>query len=277
MSKKILITADDFGLTRGITDSILEVVDNGPVRMVSILVNGEAVDYALSEYKKRMAQVALAIHINLTEGKAILPFSVIPHLVDTHGMFKHSIMGLWGAYLFGSCRTRAALRHEVRAEMDAQCAIIRTALGVDTFIVNSHQHVHMIPFVFGELITIQRVNAVRIVRENFFMHGVPSLVNIFTRWALAILSRRATQSARTRGIRTNDWFVGFLYSGHMNEYIARSGIACAGTGLIEVLFHPGSALHEELQEWKKSRADIDWHYASERQFEREALKKLHFD
>jgi len=274
MQHTISVTADDFGLTRGITDSILEVVDNGPVRTVSILANGEAVGYALSEYRKRAASVALAVHINLTEGKALLPFSAIPHLVDAHGMFKYSIAGLWLAYLFGSRQTREALRREVRAEMEAQCAIVRTALSMDSFAVNSHQHVHMIPFVFNELMTIQGVNAVRIVREKFFMCGTPPLINVIARWVLMMLSRRATQSARARSIQTNDWFIGFLYSGHMTEDIARSGVAHAGAGSVEVLFHPGIAQKGELREWRESRAGIAWHYAPARLREREALKNL---
>ena len=277
MKQNITIAADDFGLSRGITDTILEMVDGGNIQTVSILANGEAVEYALSEYKKRVAYVTLAVHLTLTEGKALLPFSTIPHLVDARGMFKHSIAGLWGAYLFASSRTRAALRREVRAEMESQCTVVRTALGTNTLTVNGHQHVHMIPFVFNELIAMPGVVSVRIVRENFFLCGIPSLVNVLARFVLAMLSQRATKNARALGIRTNDWFVGFLYSGHMNEDIARAGITHAGAGLVEVLFHPGSALPGELSEWQKSRAIISWHYSKARLREREALKKIHYE
>lgn len=275
MKNTLTFAADDFGLTRGITDTILEVIDEGPVRLVSILANGEAVPYALSEYKKRATYVILAVHLTLTEGKALLPFSAIPHLVDVRGLFKHSIAGLWGAYLFASSRTRAALRREVRAEMEAQCAVVRPALGTNMLTVNGHQHVHMIPFVFDELMSLRGVGAVRIVRENFFLCGIPSPVNVLARFVLALLSHRATESANALGVRTNDWFVGFLYSGHMNEDVAQSGITHAGEGSMEVLFHPGSALPDELSQWRKSRAQIAWHYARARRREREALKKIH--
>lgn len=274
MKNTITITADDFGLTRGITDTILEMVDGGPVQTVSILANGEAVAYALDEYRKRASSLMLAVHLNLTEGRALSTSHDIPHLVDVRGMFKHSIAGLWGAYLFGSHKTRAVLRREVRLEMEAQCAAIRTALGVNTLTVNGHQHVHMIPFVFEELMNIKGVGAVRIVRENFFLCGTPSLINVLARFVLAMLSPRATARARARGIRTNDWFVGFLYSGNMNEDIARSGIVHAGAGLVEVLFHPGSALPNELSQWRKGRAGIAWHYSPARVREREALKNF---
>src|SRR3989344_3954890 len=277
MKNTVTITADDFGLTRGITDTILEMVDGGHVQTVSILANGEAVAYALDEYRKRSSSLTLAVHLNLTEGRALSAPQDIPHLVDARGMFKHSIAGLWGAYLFASHHTRAALRREVRAEMEAQCAVVRTALGTNALTVNGHQHVHIIHFVFNELIAMPGVVSVRIVRENFFLCGIPSLVNVLARFVLAMLSQRATKNARALGIRTNDWFVGFLYSGHMNEDIARAGITHAGAGLVEVLFHPGSALPGELSEWQKSRAIISWHYSPARVRERAALKKIHYE
>ena len=277
MKNTVTITADDFGLTRGITDTILEMVDGGHVQTVSILANGEAVAYALDEYRKRAQSLTLAVHLNLTEGRALSAPQDIPHLVDARGMFKHSIAGLWGAYLFGSHHTHAALRREVRAEMEAQCAVVRTALGTNALTVNGHQHVHMIPFVFEGLMAIRGVDAVRIVRENFFLCGIPSPVYVLARFVLAMLSMRATTSARALGIRTNDWFVGFLYSGHMDEDIARAGITHAGAGSVEVLFHPGSALPGELSEWQKSRAIIPWHYSPARVRERAALKKIHYE
>lgn len=277
MAKDILIAADDFGLTRGITDTILETVDKGPVTLVSVIPNGESVAYAIEEFKKRSEHLALAVHLNLTEGKALSSPQEIPRLVDARGMFKHSVAGLWSTYALGTRAKRAALRAEVRAEMSAQCAVIRSALSTDAFAVNGHQHVHMIPFVFDELITLEEVSAVRIVREKFFLCGIPSPMNVLARFVLAALSPRAAERARARGIRTNDWFIGFLYAGRMNERIAKSGITNAGEGSIEVLFHPGSALHGELQEWQRSRADIQWHYALERSFEREALKKLYLN
>ncbi|MBI2025327.1 ChbG/HpnK family deacetylase [Candidatus Kaiserbacteria bacterium] len=274
MKTLVTIVADDFGLTRGITDTILKVIDEGPVRLVSILVNGEAVEYALSEYKKRSDRLKLAVHLNLTEGKALSAPRDIPHLVDTRGMFVHSIVSLWLSYLFGTRAKRAKLRREVRTEMAAQCAVVRTALGTDALAVNGHQHVHMIPFVFEELMAIRGVDAVRIVRENFFLCGIPSPVYVLARFVLALLSTRATRNARARGIRTNDWFVGFLYSGHMDEHKARAGIAHAGEGLVEILFHPGNARDGELHEWRECRAIIAWHYANARRREREALKKI---
>ena len=49
---KIVVHADDLGVSKGVTDNILRCVDFGPVRSTSIIVNGTAFEYALEEYRK---------------------------------------------------------------------------------------------------------------------------------------------------------------------------------------------------------------------------------
>ena len=271
MQQSITFAADDFGLTRNITDTILETVDKGPVTLVSVIPNGEAVAYALEEYKKRAPHLTLAVHLNLTEGKALSAPQNIPHLVDSRGMFKHSVMGLWLSYIFSSRARRAALRHEVRIEMEAQYSMVRSALSAESFIVNSHQHIHLIPFVFDELLSLLGITRIRTVREPF--QWSRSLIPMLARSVLALLSSRAARIAHLQSIATNDSFIGFVHSGHMTEKIFRTGLARA-KGSVEALFHPGSAAVGELSSWQRSRSNIKWHYSPWRAKEREALVAL---
>lgn len=265
----VVCCADDYGLTRGITDTILETVDRGPVRLVSILANGEAVDYAIAEYLKRTDRLALAVHLNLTEGKALSPPEQVPHLVDARGMFRHGVGGLWLAYIFGSRSVRVAFRKEVRCEMAAQLERIREGAREQSLAVNGHLHIYLIPFVFDELVDLPGIRAMRLVSESFMWSG-SSLATVLARPVLAVLSRRAKKTLRSRGIHTNDAFIGFLHSGRMTLKNLRASLILA-QGSVEVLFHPGSAKAGELTEWKQSRADISWHYSPWRTEEREML------
>lgn len=124
MHKEIIVTADDFGLTRGITDTILECVDGGALTRVSILPNGLAVDYALSEWQKRSGSVSLSVHLNLTEGKALLPAQNLPHLVDKEGNFLHSPFSLLMKTFVSLPSGRRTLLKEVRDELIAQIEYI---------------------------------------------------------------------------------------------------------------------------------------------------------
>jgi len=268
MAEKILIVADDFGLTRSITDTILETVDAGTVTRVSIIPNGEAVEYALSEYKKRSDNLTLALHINLSEGNALSAPEDITHLVNARGMFVHSVVGLWFAYIFASNAKRRALCNEIRSEITAQCKNIRMTLGTGVHIINSHQHVHLIPFVFDELIKIPDIKEIRTVREPFQWSW--SFSSMLTHLVLHFLSKRAAHIMRLKGVATNDSFIGFVHSGYMTEKALHTGLARANSR-VEVLLHPGSAAEGELSSWKGSRSDIKWHYSPWRAKERKML------
>lgn len=281
MTRKIVITADDFGLSRGITDSILETVDNGPVRRVSILANGEAVEYALQEYAKRKDHLELAVHLNLTEGKALSASEDVPHLVDKEGRFKHSVAGLWGAYLLSSQNTRNEYRKEIRQEIDLQIARILRATSVSEIAVNGHQHVHLLPFVADEIAAMPQVSSLRLVCEPSYFSGPFSPMQGIARPILRLLSHRAHVAAKAG----NDWFVGFLYSGNMTIDRARRGLRRIPSGSVEVLFHPGSVREGELKEWKTSSGDLRWHTSPNRALERaellliriEDLQSEHYD
>ena len=45
--KRLVVTADDFGLSKGVTDGILEAHRNGIVTRTSIIAAGRAFDYAV--------------------------------------------------------------------------------------------------------------------------------------------------------------------------------------------------------------------------------------
>ena len=250
MQNTITIAADDFGLSHGITDTILETVDKGPVTLVSVIPNGEAVEYAIEEYKKRSEHLTLAVHINLTEGRALSAASDITLLANAAGLH---------------------LREQVRREITTQFNRIREASGLEKIAVNGHQHVHLIPFVFDELIGLPGITKVRTVREPFQWSW--SLATLLARIILASLSKRVSRIARLHDIATNDSFVGFVHSGYMTEQVLRTGLAGA-KGRVEVLLHPGSALSGELNAWKRSRSDVMWHYSPWRARERNLLLHL---
>jgi len=83
-----IIHADDYGLTKGITDHILSTFDHGILNSTSIIANGLAFDYAIEEIKKR-PELRLSIHLNLVEGSPILPLEEVSMLVDKQGDFFH--------------------------------------------------------------------------------------------------------------------------------------------------------------------------------------------
>lgn len=275
MKHRVTVTTDDFGLTRHITDTILETVDNGPVTNVSVMPNGNAFDYAVEEYLKRREKLSLSVHLNLTEGRPISNPKDVPLLVDSNGLFKHSVGGFWIAYLFSS--SRKEFRAQIRREIQAQIRRVRAALKGEERIasVNGHQHVHMLPFVFDALISIPDVPPIRLPHEAAYVPGIVPFVAAWKqlpKWLmLMFLCRRVRRQRKF----FNDSFVGVLYSGRMTRETTRTGLLRAVSidenSHTEILFHPGSALMGELDEWKSGHIDTEWHYSLWRRRERELL------
>lgn len=264
MKRRVFINADDIGLSCGVTDTILQVVDAGAIDGVSIIANGEALSYALAELHKR-PQLRSALHANLTEGRALTP----AHLLTTpDGFFRYSPLRLWLRYLCALPSTRALLRAQVRGELIAQHIAVGSTERVD-----GHQHVHMVPFVFDELIALSGVRRVRLTREPLYI--APGTFSAFLRRALpvfglSLLAFRNQHKAMQKGISTNDYCIGVLYSGEITRSSIASGIART-KGEVELIVHPGSAGPQELQEWKRLGGDVAWHISREREKERMVL------
>ena len=67
MRKKIIINADDFGITRAVSDAIINVYQNRSLTSTSLMVNMPAAEYAAALAKER-PELGVGLHFNITEG-----------------------------------------------------------------------------------------------------------------------------------------------------------------------------------------------------------------
>ncbi|WP_258871175.1 ChbG/HpnK family deacetylase [Virgibacillus dokdonensis] len=67
---KILINADDFGLTKGVTEGIIKAHTEGIVQSTTLMMNGKATQYAIAKAKKQPS-LQVGIHLVLTWGKPL--------------------------------------------------------------------------------------------------------------------------------------------------------------------------------------------------------------
>lgn len=84
--KKLIVNADDFGLTSGINRAVLEGMTKGIITETTVMVNmpgaSEALDMAREFFPERVG-----IHLNLTCGRPVLDPEEVPSLVDESGNF----------------------------------------------------------------------------------------------------------------------------------------------------------------------------------------------
>ncbi|MBQ7977052.1 MAG: ChbG/HpnK family deacetylase [Clostridia bacterium] len=96
---KLIINADDFGLSESVNRGIVDCYKEGLISSTSIMMNTPYTDQAIELAKKHDIK-NIGIHLNLTYGKSVLPASEVPSLVDENGTFHYVCMlGYYTQYL----------------------------------------------------------------------------------------------------------------------------------------------------------------------------------
>lgn len=194
---KVVVTADDFGLSKKVNEGILVAFRQGVVRNTAILVNFPDVEESVA-WLQDAEGLDVGIHLNLTSGPPVLKAQQVSSLVGSGEMFP----GLMPFF------TKVALGRinwlEVRHEWEAQIEL-GLKLGCNFSSITSHQHVHMFPKltrITAELAKIYDIPAVRLSRFHFSNMFSPLQ---FKTWALFPWTSAARSIFRRRGIFHNDY------------------------------------------------------------------------
>jgi hypothetical protein len=139
MSKFLIVNADDFGLTQGITRGIIDGANNGIITSTSVLIN-EMIYEKISVDKEDCSKLGVGLHLNITQGRPILPAVDVTSLVSLDGYFKKP------EQLFA--HPDKIHPAQVEKEWRAQIAAFRTNFGIPDHL-DSHHHVHLYPSLFN--------------------------------------------------------------------------------------------------------------------------------
>lgn len=153
---RVIVNADDFGLSRGISDAVLTAHRSGILTSASIMANQCASEYAIG-LLRQMPGLGVGVHLNLTAGRPVLPARDVPSLVDAQGDFFPLAALSHRLWSFG---VRGA---EIEAEFRAQIGWLK-AHGVALVHADSHQHVHLYPAALGAFVRALRVEGIQSVR-----------------------------------------------------------------------------------------------------------------
>ena len=127
--KSLIVNADDFGLTAGVSRGILEAHQKGIVTSTTMLVNLPVHVELLAQL--RATELGVGLHLNLTLGAPVsLPFAV-PSLVGSEGKFIRDAR---------QTATRAK-PEEAERELRAQVTAFLTLLGRAPTHLDSHHHI----------------------------------------------------------------------------------------------------------------------------------------
>ena len=235
--KRLIVTADDFGLTPAVNEAVERAARDGILTAASLMVGAAAADDAV-ERARRLPGLRVGLHLVLVNGRPLLAPGKLPALVGADGCFLSDLFkaGLRCFFLPGA---RAQIEAELRAQFEA---FKQTGLPLDH--VNAHCHFHLHPTVLGLILRVGRDYGLRAIRLPAEPEGAGGLAALaLTPW-ISLLRARLTRA----GIRSNDYVLGLSQTGAMTEaavlkLIERAG-ALDGTG--EIYFHPATRRDPEL-------------------------------
>lgn len=240
MTKRLIVTADDFGRSLPVNEAVEYGHVNGILTAASLMVNEAAVDDAVAR-ARRLPGLGVGLHVTLVDGIPALPPSQIPGLVGPDGQFTLDLVGL-GTRIF----LRPSVRRQVTAEMRAQFDKFK-ATGLPLAHVDFHHHYHQHPTVFAlvlELAVEYGAPGIRIPYEPPLLSYKARGDKLGLRLMNGIFHWRRTQAmrkaARRAGLVINDQAFGVNDSGAMTAERVGSFLDALPDGLSELYSHPAT-------------------------------------
>jgi predicted glycoside hydrolase/deacetylase ChbG (UPF0249 family) len=206
VAKVLIVNADDFGLTAGVSRGILEAGRRGIVTSTTLLVNRDIPPAQVE--KLEASALGVGVHLNLTLGAPVSDPQRVPSLVDAEGRFIRD------------AREAAARAkpEEARIELGTQIDAFRKIMGRFPTHLDTHHHVGRHDPILDLVLDFARALKV------------------------AVRSQDATvrTAARNLGLRTPDHFMG---ESGPEAYWSRERtleqLAALPAGVSEFMTHPG--------------------------------------
>jgi hopanoid biosynthesis associated protein HpnK len=226
-----IVNADDFGLSRGINQGIIEAHCRGIVTAASLLANGPALDDAIRKIGTH-AGLGVGIHLCLVEGVPVLSPRSIPSIVGPGGRFFPSLR----AFILRLVAGRVAWEH-VEAEWRAQIERLLDH-GLEIQKADSHMHLHVLPHFFQGFLGLCREYRIGFVRLPLEPVSFASLLRP-SGLGLGLLASVQASKVSKYGLRAPDHFRGASVSGRLTTGHLVRYLRTLPPGVTEIMTHPG--------------------------------------
>jgi hopanoid biosynthesis associated protein HpnK len=234
-ARRLIVHADDFGLSERVNEGIVETHRDGVLTSTSVIASGAAFEHAIA-LLRATPTLDIGVHLTLVEEEPAAAADAIPTLLDSNGRLHRRPGTFMKRYLFG-----AISLEEIGRELDAQIGKV-IAHGVKVTHLDGHQHLHMvrgIRRVVGGLARKYAIPSIRYPKEAlqpYMLHERESLVRV----PQLLVLNAFCAFARTADAKRPDHFCGFFYGGRLTkDNLMRVLRHLPATGTSELMCHPG--------------------------------------
>jgi hypothetical protein len=240
-NKRLIVNADDLGMSRGITDAILIAHRYGFVTSASLIANMPASEYAVARLPSA-PKLDIGIHLNICSGKPVSPVSEVRSLVGIDGLFHRP------SVLLRKLWTWQIKRKEIENEFIAQIRWAKNR-GMHLTHADSHHHMHIYPAAiqpFKQALAAEQIPCVRASRcTQWPRTGSPGGPHegSMVRRVLVQLYRLLLQTTLLRDFGTADSRISFLSKERRDidelDHAWRRAFHSMPHGTFELACHPG--------------------------------------
>jgi chitin disaccharide deacetylase len=238
--RRLIVNADDFGLTPGVNRAILEAHTTGVVSSATLMANAAGFDDAV-QLAKAAPNLSVGCHVVLVDGAPLSDSRKVPSLTSgIDSQFEKSL----GMFAFRAIRGKISVA-EIEIEVAAQIRKLQAA-GMEISHVDTHKHTHIFPQVLGPVLRAAKSCGVRAIRNPFgrvAISGLAARPKLWKRYGQLMLlnpfARRFLKSVQAEGLVTPDGCLGVAATGILDESLFHSILENLPDGTWEFVTHPG--------------------------------------
>ena len=214
VTKRLIVAADDFGITEGVNRAIIHAHKEGIVTSASLMVNGPAVDSAIA-LARQNPTLDIGLHLNLTNK----PFA------------------------FALSAKRKDLEASIRSQIE-----LAVGTGLNISHIDGHKHVHVIPAVLSILRRVAPEYGIRALRTmnartpnlwSLLRHNPKSRATVLKQYVFACGARITWKFSSKQPAAGPRHFYGITETGLLDLTAFRAIILDLSPGIHEVMCHPG--------------------------------------
>ncbi len=240
MPGKLIINADDFGLTSGVNRAIRELAEAGALSSATLMANSAKFSEAVAIAHK-LPSLGVGCHVVLTDGSPVCTPMEIPTLIGSDGKnFRASLRDFWLAVLLGKVDSA-----DVEREAAAQIEKLQRA-GITVTHVDTHKHTHILPSIARAVLSTAKRLGVQAMRNPFEQSWSLRLTHSSLKRALQVRLMTALRSKfqalpqiRSGCVVTTEGTIGISATGHLNADGLDSLLRHVPDGIWELVCHPG--------------------------------------
>ncbi len=230
--KRVIINADDFGFTAGITEGILRAHREGVVTSTTVAANMPAA----AEAVRRLAEapsLGVGVHLNVSQGPPLSKAG--QRLAGPDGLMRRTAMGV-----IVDCVRRPWILRAIEAEFEAQIQWVLDH-GIRPTHLDSHRHAHAFGPIFARVARLARRYHVRFVRwhREALGPGWPAAPAKQTRNRRVLDAMGWFNNLLGRDLRGTGGTWGIAHTGYLDAAWLKRAAERLPVGVTEIMTHPG--------------------------------------